>query len=58
MQILSLYILIGTLFSAFTEAAGLSGIDITQAPVIAGLMIGGMLLMISEKHMIQILETI
>jgi K(+)-stimulated pyrophosphate-energized sodium pump len=31
------------LFSAFTEAANLSGIDITSAPVIAGLMIGGML---------------
>jgi len=31
------------LFSAFTIAAGLTGIDITQAPVIAGLMIGGML---------------
>jgi len=31
------------LFSAFTEAAGLDGIDITKAEVIAGLMIGGML---------------
>jgi len=31
------------LFSAFTEAAQLEGIDITSAPVIAGLMIGGML---------------
>lgn len=31
------------LFSAFTEAAGLTGIDITKANVIAGLMIGGML---------------
>jgi len=31
------------LFSAFTEAAGLDGINITSAPVIAGLMIGGML---------------
>jgi len=31
------------LFSAFTEAAQLTGIDITQAEVIAGLMVGGML---------------
>jgi K(+)-stimulated pyrophosphate-energized sodium pump len=31
------------LFSAFTEAAGLNGIDITKSSVIAGLMIGGML---------------
>jgi K(+)-stimulated pyrophosphate-energized sodium pump len=31
------------LFSAFTEAAELEGINITSAPVIAGLMIGGML---------------
>jgi K(+)-stimulated pyrophosphate-energized sodium pump len=31
------------LFSAFTQAAGLTGIDITQPKVIAGLMIGGML---------------
>ncbi len=31
------------LFSAFTEAAGLTGIDITKPNVIAGLMIGGML---------------
>ncbi|MBI9009041.1 MAG: sodium-translocating pyrophosphatase [Tenericutes bacterium] len=31
------------LFSAFTQAAGLTGIDITKPKVIAGLMIGGML---------------
>ncbi|MDC7243126.1 MAG: sodium-translocating pyrophosphatase [Sphaerochaetaceae bacterium] len=31
------------LFNAFTEAAGLSGIDIAQPKVIGGLMIGGML---------------
>ncbi|MCK5732317.1 MAG: sodium-translocating pyrophosphatase, partial [Tenericutes bacterium] len=31
------------LFSAFTEAAGLTGINITKPNVIAGLMIGGML---------------
>ena len=31
------------LFSAFTEATQLDGINITSAPVIAGLMIGGML---------------
>jgi len=31
------------LFSAFTQAAGLTGIDITKPDVIAGLMIGGML---------------
>jgi K(+)-stimulated pyrophosphate-energized sodium pump len=31
------------LFSAFTQAAGLTGIDITKPNVIAGLMIGGML---------------
>ena len=31
------------LFNAFTEAAGLSGINITKPNVIAGLMIGGML---------------
>ena len=31
------------LFNAFTEAAGLTGIDITKPDVIAGLMIGGML---------------
>lgn len=31
------------LFSAFTQSAGLTGIDITKPNVIAGLMIGGML---------------
>jgi K(+)-stimulated pyrophosphate-energized sodium pump len=31
------------LFNAFTQAAGLTGIDITKPNVIAGLMIGGML---------------
>ncbi|MDC7242836.1 MAG: sodium-translocating pyrophosphatase [Sphaerochaetaceae bacterium] len=31
------------LFNAFTQAAGLTGIDITKPDVIAGLMIGGML---------------
>jgi len=41
------------LFSAFTEAAGLSGIDITQAPVIAGLMIGGMLAFLFSSLLIK-----
>jgi len=41
------------LFSAFTEAAGLTGIDITQAPVIAGLMIGGMLAFLFSSLLIK-----
>jgi K(+)-stimulated pyrophosphate-energized sodium pump len=41
------------LFSAFTEAAGLDGIDITEAPVIAGLMIGGMLAFLFSSLLIK-----
>ena len=41
------------LFSAFTLAAGLDGIDITKAPVIAGLMIGGMLAFLFSSLLIK-----
>jgi K(+)-stimulated pyrophosphate-energized sodium pump len=41
------------LFSAFTEASGLDGIDITLSPVIAGLMIGGMLAFLFSSLLIK-----